>query len=366
MFKKTLALASVLALTLVIGASAQAEDLRRVDPISIWADPDPRPGQTFNEYWAEKQFTVHYREAVIHESTNHTYFMITGGNVTSVEYYGGVQQIYDGRRVAIFSVWDVKSNCTGADCKPEDADPQYRVQLHQKGEYTVTERFGYELTGLKSMIYDANWKIGERIQWLVVQEPAGKSTVIAAAYRLSEGPWRFIASYLVPKRYPIALTGGYSFVEDYGPPQPMVTRSMTVGPTILEDAKGTQVIVNNMIAFASQATKNHRTEVSGTGTYIAIGASDDANAMPTKSVRPLKPTSIPDYSEGKKLLKEIIKDVSTLEAETPVQPVTKSPAVTTSPKATPKKKTITCQKGKTIKKITAVAPRCPSGFKLKK
>jgi hypothetical protein len=366
MFKKSLALASVLVLTLVIGASAQAEDLRRVDPISIWADPDPRPGQTFNEYWAEKQFTVHYREAVIHESTNHTYFMITGGNVTSVEYYGGVQQIYDGRRVAIFSVWDVKSNCTGADCKPEDADPQYRVQLHQKGEYTVTERFGYELTGLKSMIYDANWKIGERIQWLVVQEPAGKSTVIAAAYRLSEGPWRFIASYLVPKRYPIALTGGYSFVEDYGPPQPMVTRSMTVGPTILEDAKGTQVIVNNMIAFASQATKNHRTEVSGTGTYIAIGASDDVNAMPTKSVRPLKPTSIPDYSEGKKLLKEIIKDVSTLEAETPVQPVTKSPAVTTSPKATPKKKTITCQKGKTIKKITAVAPRCPSGFKLKK
>lgn len=366
MFKKSTAVSIVLLLASLGGASAQAEDLKRVDPISIWADPDPRPGQTFNQYWAEKQFTVHYREAVIHESTNYTYFMITGGNVTSVEYYGGVQQIYDGRRVAIFSVWDVKSNCTGADCKPEDADHEYRVQLHQRGEYTVTERFGYELTGLKSMIYDANWKIGERIQWLVIQEPAGKSTVIAAAYKLSEGPWRFIASYLVPKRYPIALTGGYSFVEDYGPPQPMVTRSMTIGPTILEDARGSQVVVNNMIAFASQTTKNHRTEVRGTGTYIAIGASNDADAMPTKSVRPLKPTSIPDYSEGKKLLRDIIEDVSTLEAEIPVQPVTQSPVVTTSPKATPKKKTITCQKGKTIKKVTAVSPKCSSGYRLKK
>jgi len=30
---------------------------------------------------------------------------------------------------------------------------------------------------------------------------------------------------------------------------------------------------------------------------------------------------------------------------------------------TPVKKTIRCQKGKTIKKVTAVAPKCPTGFK---
>ena len=41
-----------------------------------------------------------------------------------------------------------------------------------------------------------------------------------------------------------------------------------------------------------------------------------------------------------------------------------SPKVTAKP-ANPSKKTITCIRGKTIKKITAVLPRCPSGYKLK-
>jgi hypothetical protein len=36
------------------------------------------------------------------------------------------------------------------------------------------------------------------------------------------------------------------------------------------------------------------------------------------------------------------------------------------PVAKPTKKTITCMKGKTVKKVTGAAPRCPSGYKLKK
>jgi hypothetical protein len=31
----------------------------------------------------------------------------------------------------------------------------------------------------------------------------------------------------------------------------------------------------------------------------------------------------------------------------------------------PKKKTITCVKGKTVKKVTAVKPACPTGYKKK-
>ena len=34
--------------------------------------------------------------------------------------------------------------------------------------------------------------------------------------------------------------------------------------------------------------------------------------------------------------------------------------------ATPKNSTITCVKGKLIKKVTAVKPKCPAGYKLKK
>jgi hypothetical protein len=42
-----------------------------------------------------------------------------------------------------------------------------------------------------------------------------------------------------------------------------------------------------------------------------------------------------------------------------------SPAPSKTTKAAPAKKTITCVKGKTIKKVTAVNPKCPSGYKKK-
>jgi hypothetical protein len=42
-----------------------------------------------------------------------------------------------------------------------------------------------------------------------------------------------------------------------------------------------------------------------------------------------------------------------------------APTGITSPKPMAKKTTITCVKGKTTKKVTAVAPKCPSGFKKK-
>jgi hypothetical protein len=46
--------------------------------------------------------------------------------------------------------------------------------------------------------------------------------------------------------------------------------------------------------------------------------------------------------------------------------VVPTPTATVTPKsATSKKTTITCIKGKTIKKVTAVNPKCPSGYKEK-
>jgi hypothetical protein len=43
---------------------------------------------------------------------------------------------------------------------------------------------------------------------------------------------------------------------------------------------------------------------------------------------------------------------------------TPSPVATVKPVAA-KKKTITCTKGKTNKKVTAVKPKCPTGYKKK-
>jgi hypothetical protein len=40
-----------------------------------------------------------------------------------------------------------------------------------------------------------------------------------------------------------------------------------------------------------------------------------------------------------------------------------APPIKAEPTPTPKKTTITCVKGKTVKKITALNPKCPSGYK---
>jgi len=53
--------------------------------------------------------------------------------------------------------------------------------------------------------------------------------------------------------------------------------------------------------------------------------------------------------------------------EVPKAESTPSPSPTATPIAKPavKKSTITCVKGKVVKKVSAVAPKCPSGYKKK-
>jgi hypothetical protein len=66
------------------------------------------------------------------------------------------------------------------------------------------------------------------------------------------------------------------------------------------------------------------------------------------------------------LVTEALKFVEAKLPETTATPTpTPTPVVTAKPSPVPlqKKTTITCIKGKTTKKVTAVSPKCPSGFK---
>lgn len=54
-----------------------------------------------------------------------------------------------------------------------------------------------------------------------------------------------------------------------------------------------------------------------------------------------------------------------LSQEAPVPTVTPTPEATSVTSAPKKKSTISCVKGKTVKKVAAITPKCPSGFKKK-
>ena len=72
------------------------------------------------------------------------------------------------------------------------------------------------------------------------------------------------------------------------------------------------------------------------------------------------------YSKGEIKFSRSALSASKTPTPTPAPVVTESPTPTPTPKATVAKKvTITCVKGKTVRKVTAVKPLCPAGFKKK-
>ena len=389
--------------------SASIADDGRTDSLSFWVDSDPPIGKTANDYWIDKQFIYNYRDVVVHKGIHHSYFMITGANVTSVEFYGGVQEIYDGRHAVIFSVWDARVKCGNNDCYPDATDTANQAKLIKNSPEATTVRFDHEGNGISTMVYGANWQYEQKIGWLVNQEPADKGTLISAAYRLGDGPWKYIATYYVPRRYEMALTGGYGFIEDYNSPNtPTVLRSMTVGPTIMEDENGNQEVLTNIYIGSSADKNRHKIKVEGDSLNLAVGVEPQSDAKGDYRVRLGKPNIYTDYSGGKTVIQEAISGVTTLPQEKALRDKAKAEAKAAADLKTkleaeakaaaelkakqeaeakaaadlkakleaeakakaakivmPKKSVITCVKGSTVAKITGINPKCPSGYKKK-
>lgn len=97
----------------------------------------------------------------------------------------------------------------------------------------------------------------------------------------------------------------------------------------------------------------------------SIGACEDGESVYVAAVNSSK-----SFKEFQKNIEaNLAKFGLTLIKPTPTPTPSQStqPAIETSKKPTsPKKTTITCLKGKTTKKVTAVKPKCPLGFKVKK
>jgi hypothetical protein len=405
--KKLVATISLIFVTLYPLSPAHSSDPYvdgRTDAMSFWFDPDTLPGETFLKYFERKQYSYIYKEATILESTNSTYFMINGINADPnyPDFYGGVQQLYDGRRVAIFSAWDLgKSNCEYFSCKAEDAEVKNRIALFAKGERTTSRRSGGEGTFMQSFIYDLDWKIGQKISWLVGLEPAGTESLLSVAVKLENEPWEFFASYTLPTRFKNGLAGGYGFIEDYGLNTPFIPRMMSLGPAIAETQDGKKDVLTNLYVASSKEKNRHKVTVLGSAVVGQVGSEPQPNAQADYRLRLGLPVSMPDYSEGKALIENIVKGKSTrfqeelkrleeaavakaafdenarLEAEAEAKIIAlreaeakaaaelKAKQDVEAKAAATKKITITCVKGKIIKKVSGVKPRCPAGYKKK-
>lgn len=115
---------------------------------------EPTAACSIHFAWPAPGAAWFYNEATVTESTPGSYFAVCGWTTG----YFGVQELGDGRKVAIFSVWDPAKGDN-----PNNVPLEQRVEVLHQGKDVVVSRFGGEGTGGKSMT-PFNWKLGEKVR----------------------------------------------------------------------------------------------------------------------------------------------------------------------------------------------------------
>lgn len=149
--------------------------------------------------------TAFYCEAIVDQTAPGTYFCVIGFR----QGYFGIQELGDGKKVAIFSVWD-----PGSQDDPRSVDQDKRVQVLHAGEGVRVSRFGGEGTGGKSMT-DFDWKVGEKLRFMVKAEPKEDRVAYSGyLYLPQESKWKHLVTFATLSSAHL-IRGQYSFVEDF-------------------------------------------------------------------------------------------------------------------------------------------------------
>lgn len=153
--------------------------------------------------YAADEGAAFYNEVQVAQSAPGTYFCACGWN----KGYFGIQELGNGKKVVLFSVWDSPRNDPGA-----TAEEQRVKILHQDANVRV-KRFGGEGSGGQSFL-DYDWKVGNTYRFLVTAKVDGDRTAFAGYFRGPDDKWTHLVTFST-------ITGGknlggyYSFVEDF-------------------------------------------------------------------------------------------------------------------------------------------------------
>jgi hypothetical protein len=147
-----------------------------------------------------------YNEVTVAESAPGTYFCACGFS----KGYFGIQELANGKKLVIFSVWD-----PGRQDDPKSVAEERRVKLLHQGKGVRIGRFGGEGTGGQSF-YDFDWEIGQPCRFLIKATPEGKERTAYAAYFYvpRDKAWHHLATFSTITGGTL-LKGYYSFVEDF-------------------------------------------------------------------------------------------------------------------------------------------------------
>jgi hypothetical protein len=178
-------------------------------PTVLFADdqltPPPKAARSVHLSYISHPASGFYAEVVVEKSVPGSYFQVCGFNGG----YFGIQELGNGKKVGIFSVWDT---ATGND--PKAVAQKDRVETLFTGDGVRASRFGGEGTGGHSD-FDFDWKIGDTYKFYVASTIRENKTAYAAfIYQPDKKNWLHVATFQAPDGGK-KLTGLYSFIEDF-------------------------------------------------------------------------------------------------------------------------------------------------------
>jgi len=194
------------------GAAARAADTPGATYASIGGQEAPRAARSVHLQWSAAESDAFYLEMAVEQTTPGSYFMACGWSGG----YFGIQELRDGKKVAIFSVWDPTKGDDPKAVRPED-----RVELLHEGDGVRIKRFGGEGTGGQCMT-DFAWRTGEPVRLLVRAElhagadgaAGGKTAYSGWLHDPQAKAWRHLVTFRT-RNGGKRLRGLYSFVEDF-------------------------------------------------------------------------------------------------------------------------------------------------------
>ena len=171
---------------------------------SFGADP-PRQARSVHLVYTAPEATTFLNQVVVEQSQPNSYFCVCGFS----HGYFGIQELREGKKVVIFSVWDPGKQ-QDAKAVPEDQ----RVEVLDKADDVRVGRFGNEGTGGQSF-FDYPWKVGETYRFAVKATVEGDKTKYAAYFFLNDtNAWKHLVTFRT-RSGGDALKGLYSFIEDF-------------------------------------------------------------------------------------------------------------------------------------------------------
>lgn len=158
-----------------------------------------------------------------------TYFCVCGWDAG----YYGIQELGNGNKLALFSIWDSEKN------DPNAAPEAERVRTEHVDPRVRVKRFGGEGSGGQSF-FPLKWELNDTCRFIVsMSHNEGRAHYTNWIFEPEAGKWTKLVTFSVPSKR-TQMRGLYSFVEDFQRDRKSasLTRRAQFGPAAVRSAEG--------------------------------------------------------------------------------------------------------------------------------